>query len=378
MATNADMSGYWTIDNTNTASVGRYHDGALVSQAGSALPTVSWRGGVWPDVSDPAANTVPFLGMQVVEAGSPNTTVQIRPGTCIIPRSGQGPYVCTLHSTATVTTDNANATNPRIDRIIVQLHDTALGDAQSKAIITVVTGTAAAIPAVPSVTGPSSWIELAQIAVPANDNTRNNAQITDKRQAASTVGAVRRLGLGDSLLTSGQLDGELRDTGDSIDRWSNVSSAWESVALTRASGGQARYRTSSAHTVSNNTVTQAQFHTGDLTTPFITASGTNNNTFTLNVAGLWLITVNTRFAASGTGVRYSWLSIVGQENTTRLAGIQQNNAGGSDAWAGNFTLQARFTAGQQISNYVLQASGGNLDRETSAAMNTISFKFLAA
>jgi hypothetical protein len=60
----------------------------------------------------------------------------------------------------------------------------------------------------------------------------------------------------------------------------------------------ARYsRASGTQAVANATDTQVQFPTATRTSTFVTASGTNNNAFTL-AEGLWIVTSTIRFSAS--------------------------------------------------------------------------------
>lgn len=121
----------------------------------------------------------------------------------------QGRYLCENRGVQTIgPLAPGNATNPRKDRIIARVDETA-----NDWDIEVVQGTPAAVPAEPSL--PADCIELALLDVPANDSTFSGSQITDRRWTANkglanvrgsviiTTGGVRP-STTDMVLTEGQ------------------------------------------------------------------------------------------------------------------------------------------------------------------------------
>jgi hypothetical protein len=108
----------------------------------------------------------------------------------------------------TVPIDPADVTNPRIDLIVHQVTDTAIGDGSSQAVVRAITGTPAASPVVPSL--PTGAIPLARVAVAAGATQVVSANITWIRKSAGILGAVRHLLEGDAPADAGQLPGELR------------------------------------------------------------------------------------------------------------------------------------------------------------------------
>lgn len=86
-------------------------------------------------------------------------------------------------SIVTLPISSADPTNPRIDRVVLRLSVPG-GISYSYIELVVKTGTAAASPAVPSLTQTSSTYEiaLAQVSVPATDTNIDAAQVTDERQ----------------------------------------------------------------------------------------------------------------------------------------------------------------------------------------------------
>ena len=89
----------------------------------------------------------------------------------------------------TVTISAADATNDRIDRVVVRLDRT-----NNEIVLAVLTGTPAGTPAAPSLTQNATLHELslAQIAVAAAATVINTADITDERYGAATCGMIAR------------------------------------------------------------------------------------------------------------------------------------------------------------------------------------------
>jgi len=114
-------------------------------------------------------------GLQVAAQGSPNMTVQVGSGEIYWLNS----VVAVAAGNVTITA--ANATNPRIDLVVVD----------SSGVKSAVAGTAAAVPTSPAI--PANSVVLAQVFVPANDTTISTAQIKDRRivvQVPSVAGAT--------------------------------------------------------------------------------------------------------------------------------------------------------------------------------------------
>lgn len=102
-------------------------------------------------------------GCAVTAQGSPDMTLAVASGTISI----AGAAVAVTSGNVTITT--ADATNPRIDLVVVS-------NAGAKSVTA---GTAAANPKAPDI--PANSILLAMVYVPANDTAIQTNQITDKR-----------------------------------------------------------------------------------------------------------------------------------------------------------------------------------------------------
>lgn len=129
----------------------------------------------------------------VTQNGTPNMSVNVAAGYAFVRSGGSasilvGIYALLNDATVNVSISASDPTNPRIDLVIVQVRDSNYGEAASDERITVVAGTPAASPAVPSLTSYPNCVVLAQVAVAAAVTTIVTANITDKRTFAYGVG----------------------------------------------------------------------------------------------------------------------------------------------------------------------------------------------
>lgn len=113
-------------------------------------------------------------GCAVTAQSTPDMTVAVAAGVARV----NGANVTVSAGNVTITT--ANATNPRIDLIVVNSSGTKSATA----------GTAAANPKAPDI--PASSVLLAMVYVPANQTTITNSLITDKRAVIPTIPAEGR------------------------------------------------------------------------------------------------------------------------------------------------------------------------------------------
>jgi hypothetical protein len=129
--------------------------------------------------------------LNVTAQGTPNMSVQVFAGQAVIQGTvtqTQGAYVCTSDSTQTLAIAAANATNPRIDLVVVTVEDAQYSGAANDALLQVITGTPAASPAAPAL--PSNSIALAQVLVPASATSIVSGNITDQRTWTVSRGGI--------------------------------------------------------------------------------------------------------------------------------------------------------------------------------------------
>lgn len=263
-STSGHPGGTWTIQNTNSATVGRYHDlaGYLEGSTGATNFTTA-RPGVLPGPSDAGAN-VP-VAMACAQTGS-GLNINIRPGAAVVERTVLGGcYTVVIPAFGTITLGTADSVNPRIDRVDLQVLDGAMGDNGGVSITRylITQGLASGSPALPA--APTNSIPLSQWLLPANRTTLTGTEITDTRKSAAVRGAVRMLLPGDALADVGLVQGEMRNTlvlggtTPSIDMWSSVAGAWQRIidlANIPATliGGQNRVTATSAITITETAI----------------------------------------------------------------------------------------------------------------------------
>jgi hypothetical protein len=224
--------GTWTIQSTNTAIVGRFHDLAFLQEGSAGSPMQSARTGCLPG---PSLSTVALPGCFGVTAAG-GLSCSLGRGSAFVERNTQvGPYNVHTEAVGTVTFGTANATNPRIDRVDLQVFDGVLGDNGGVSLtqFVVTQGTAAGVPTLPA--APTNSTPMFKLTLPANTVTITSGMLTDIRRSAGLRGAKRMMLSGDLLTDVGIEAGELRDTSairtvGTIDRWDPVSATWVMTA----------------------------------------------------------------------------------------------------------------------------------------------------
>lgn len=118
----------------------------------------------------------------VTQNSSPGMSVFVAAGNALIQNdsSDAGSYIVTNDASMTKSIAAADPSNPRIDRVILQMYDsTDISGALDKCDIEVLTGTPAGSPSAPAI--PSNAISLATVAVAAGATQVVTANITDTR-----------------------------------------------------------------------------------------------------------------------------------------------------------------------------------------------------
>lgn len=205
-----------TLQSVNSAQVGRFLFGAFIPRL-QATGMTSWRDGVVAATGFGGSNGIANDLQIKAITPTPSLSLTCEAGSCVITRSGNGPYVCYLLAQGTITLAAANTTNPRIDRIVARVYDAGISDTMPTTpvlaspgglVIEVVTGVAAGSPV--ALPAPTGSITLATVAVAANATQITNANITDLRKSAFNPGGARQLLPGDAVADSGGVTGDLR------------------------------------------------------------------------------------------------------------------------------------------------------------------------
>jgi len=228
MPTNQIFTSTWTTPNlSNTAYDGRRHDQAFLMPGGG----IDSRGGVLPGLVDGGTNN----DLRVIASGT-GLGLLVYPGWVVIPRGVLAPYVSYLDTTGSLELDPADGVNPRVDLIVARQYDKDAGDpgtGPDRAVIEVVTGTPASIPAAPYGALPTDgWVPLAEVYVAAGATVVTNADITDVRRSASIRHGIRPLLTADPTNDPGAYDREYRHRvgARGPEFWEDSTSTWRSLA----------------------------------------------------------------------------------------------------------------------------------------------------
>jgi hypothetical protein len=136
--------------------------------------------GAWTGSADDGAVIAGQLNTLAVAAVALNVKVTVDTGYANL--DGQLVY---NGASRTINLAAANATNPRIDRIILERTRTA-GDTEGKIVLKVSTGTAAASPAAPALTNDATTLQYSLAQVRVNALSTSVTSVTDERTYALT------------------------------------------------------------------------------------------------------------------------------------------------------------------------------------------------
>lgn len=380
--TNADITGAWTLQLKNASLQGRLQVGGLFSQANvqnSALtPMGVWRSGVIPSSSF----TGTYYDLLVIPSASPSLSVQVYPGSFIVTRPSNAVYQGYSSALVSVTTSNADPTNPRLDLIVARVEDAGVGDSFTRAQIQVITGVPAGAPTAPA--APAGSVPLATVRVNALATTITSAQVTDVRKSVGVLGTVRRLLPGDALTDVGFRDGELRDVGTSIDRWTDSTSTWVPIVLLGVGNGYARYTNNGTGLLScaaNGGDGAIAFNNPVNTSAYITASGTNNTTFTINKTGKCSFSVGVRWKTDATlpapGGDWYFRAILVAGGIELVGETEKASVGYgvNTFFVKEMTTTRYFTAGDQIQAWFANGTAQSATLSNGGELIFISFQW---
>lgn len=272
----------------NTAEDARAGIAALLAPTGYAGARAGFR---------PASD----WGMGAVTATSPtaDTFVHVAPFQYFLPssRGAAKPYILTLDAIYDIdmlTGHPADPSNARHDLIVAQQYDKTYGDADSLLHVRQVVGTPSGTPTDPDPTAGGTlspdYITLARVTVPAGATTITVADITDLRSTLPITAAVGGLipvasqAARNAIVTPYDGMPVWRIDTKEIDIYTG--GAWTPAAFLGAGARLAKYTaainaTGANQVLNGNASTTIQFANPRRPSSFVTASGTNNTTFTL-------------------------------------------------------------------------------------------------
>ncbi|MFK0289947.1 hypothetical protein ACIQU6_05575 [Streptomyces sp. NPDC090442] len=187
---------------------------------GAMAPTseLASRGGVIAG-GDPLKAT-PVASMQV-QIGTGRALVQ---GT-----DSQGAYPVAVTAPETLTVADGDAQYPRVDSIVLRVLDPLYDTSeQTDVAIEIIQGTPSATPTAPML--PPAALRLWEVTVPAGASAGTgginwSTALADRRRYTAAYGGIIPRGWG--LNFPGAYDGQYRDTGTGLERWSASANTWQ-------------------------------------------------------------------------------------------------------------------------------------------------------
>ncbi|MGI8310663.1 hypothetical protein [Saccharopolyspora hattusasensis] len=211
----------------------RYALGATLTPA--AGPALAGADGVLPSTTVDGQT----LDLKVTaDAPDPSMDLRIFAGQCVLHRPGQGPYLGTLDEPGTITLDDADPVNPRIDLVIARAYDKRLGDPTTGFVIEPLTGTPNTDPTPQAV--PVGAIVLAAVVVGPGDRAIRDDTVRDLRRSTATRNGIRVLLPGDDPTEPGVHSGQSRYRDGRLETWNGqawhtprTTEVFETTAITR-------------------------------------------------------------------------------------------------------------------------------------------------
>jgi hypothetical protein len=169
---------------------------------------------------------------------------------------------------------------------------------------------------------------------------------------------------------------QLSDPPDGPDQIGDLALAIDSTVKTVSdrvstleAGPFARYRQTIAQTLTTGVITKITFNAAVTTHSDVSVAG--SNTFTLNRAGVWVISACISFT-NGSGYR----SLLVSNSTDSERYAEQSGYPTASGMNLSATTTRHFTAGSQISINGYQTSGGNLDTDLYSERTHIALAWL--
>lgn len=209
----------WLINRTETET-GQSRADTRLSPVGTMAPNgaLSSTGGVIPG----SAGGEYLMSGLYVFGESAGMKASVAPGRAVIQgRGSAGAYPVVLTDYTDVTFGDGNASNPRIDLVVLRVHDAQVdGGVRTETVLEVIEGEPEATPQSPQL--PEASLPLARVTVPAGASVGTGGiawadAVYDMRVSTVAVGGI----LADSWNreTAGGYPGQYRDTSSTLQRW---------------------------------------------------------------------------------------------------------------------------------------------------------------
>ncbi|RSS59582.1 hypothetical protein [Streptomyces sp. WAC01280] len=308
------------LTNRGDVAGGQTRTDTRLAPLGTLTPTgrLSTLSGIIPG----STNGTAVLGGLAVAGTAPGTmTATVQPGRAVIQSTdAAGAYPVSLDSVLTLTFGDGNASNPRIDLVVLRVYDTAV-DAlgRTEAAVEIIQGAAAPSPIVPGV--PAAAIPLATVRVPAGASAGSGGidwgtAITDRRTGTVAVGGI----LVGAPSQNGNYPGQFRDGGRGIERWNG--SSWmpteERHYVTVAKAG--------TYALSASTYTAIVWNSAPARTDTVMWSAAQATRLVAPVSGLY-VAYTSQLWPNGASQARSRIRINGDNNNVRQMGYMASSTG---------------------------------------------------
>lgn len=324
-----------------------------------ALSPSRAREGLLPGPSNWLADIVSTTGMDVT----------ISPFRAIVQHTiaaNAGDYRVISTANETRSHDAASATLNRIDLVGVQVEDEFYAGSNNQVILTIVRGSdTSGTPVAP--TEPDNFLLFWEARIDAGATT---PAYTDRRRTTAYSGGVWTP-FSHELSQNGSYAGQLRALSDAehLEQWDGTT--W--VALPRITGTHARFTAVNSESVPHASWHRYRAGTAVFTCPHITMVDVDR--WRIETDGVYTIEGGIRFNLNSTGNRHHAISDDVNDNS-RFSDISMPaTTAGTHALGSGFTRY--FSAGQIISQWVWQNSGGPLDTNIVGETVHISFTKVA-
>ncbi|MFC8271678.1 hypothetical protein ACFUJR_03875 [Streptomyces sp. NPDC057271] len=224
----------WLINRTETES-GQSRTDTRLAPVGTLAPTgaLTTASGIIPG----SQGGQYLMSALYVFGDTAGMTANVAPGRAVIQGSdAAGAYPVVLTDYTTITFDDGDASNPRIDLVVLRVYDAQFDtvNGRTEAVLEIVKGAPSATPEPPLL--PDVSLPLAQVTVPAGASVGTGGldwatAVYDLRHTTVAVGGI--LAEGWSRDVDGGYTGQYRDTSTQLQRWD--SNRW--VSYPRQVGG---------------------------------------------------------------------------------------------------------------------------------------------
>lgn len=306
-------------------------------------------------------------------------TISVDKGSAFVPgtiRSNQGVYHCVNDAPVSLTLATPDATNTRIDSIVLVVRDAEVEGSSNLAEVIAVTGTPSSDPQAPPI--PSNSALLAKVTVTANAAAITSGQILDTRvdRATAIGGTIPCTSVTRPLNpTAGQEIYEL-DTG--FKRIWSAAGQWKVTADTGMLPTVFNPPRAYAYQTSTQAIENAQYeklnwHAAKWDTNTMFSSTVNPSRLTIKTAGFYTIQGQFAFTTADTGLRRAAIMLNGG-----LSAINETyNTTAADTYL-QVSLEARLAVGNYVELAIYHTAGNTLNTNAgSPGNNWLSVRWVA-